>query len=180
MSATQKGMSEKLAALNEALESDSSSGSIVKLGTGTLALSRLNNTYTDEAGTLVFSGENNSFTGNAGAGTLVFSGALDPVSAIATVNINEGSLTASGVDILQGKNVQVLQNGILDLNNFDQHVLHLSGNGKINLGSANLTVKSSTFNGTFSGTGIVTELSTGKILYSGTDVEHKFTANKTL
>jgi fibronectin-binding autotransporter adhesin len=115
----------------------------------------------------------------SGSGTLTLTGATTYTGATA---IAAGVLRAGRVDVLATSGgLTLASGGLFDLNNFNQVVTSINGNGNITLGTANLTVGGSTtnslFGGVISGAGRLVKVGgdtltlTGANTYSGgTDV----------
>lgn len=104
----------------------------------------------------------------SGSGTTTLSGA-NTFSGVITVSGGTLSLGASGV-ISDSSLVDVGSGATFDLNNFDEQVLLVKGDGNVNLGSGNLTVAfngQDAFSGIISGTGDVTKDSGGTWILSG-------------
>ncbi|MEW6156630.1 MAG: autotransporter-associated beta strand repeat-containing protein, partial [Verrucomicrobiota bacterium] len=147
------------------------SGATTLTGDRTLTV---NNTTTF-SGVIGESGGARSLT-KAGSGTLIISGA-NSYSGSTTVSAGTLQLGASG-SIPNGSAVSV--SGTLDLNDFNETIASLSGNGAVDLGSAFLTMgnnSDTTFSGAISGTGGLIKQGSGALTLSGTST---FTGSTTI
>jgi T5SS/PEP-CTERM-associated repeat protein/autotransporter-associated beta strand protein len=138
----------------------------VSLGSGVLTV--------NSAANSAFSG---TITGTGGltkdgTGVLTLSGTNDYSGA---TTVNGGTLRAGGTNAFsQNSVVTVNTNGTLDLNNYDQTIVDLSGTGTVLLGSATLTVtnNSAVNDFTLTGTGGVTKTGTGTLTLSGSNSDY--------
>ena len=150
---------------NQSIGSLAGSGSVM-LGSANLVIGN-DNTNTTFAGVI---SETGSIT-KVGTGTLVLSGANTYTGA---TNIAAGTLTTGANNTLSSPtSVTVSAGATFDLNNFDQSIGSLVGDGSVVLGSATLTAGSdntnTTFSGAVSGGGGVTKAGTGAWTLTGSN-----------
>ena len=88
-----------------------------------------------------------------GSGAITLSGAN---TYSGTTTVGAASILRAGAANTFSANSTVIDSGTLDLNNFNQTIAGLSGNGLVTLGSATLTTGGGAFGGVISGTGGVT------------------------
>lgn len=134
---------------------DQSIGSLAGAGNTTLGTATLttgnDNTSTIYSGVISGAGE----VTKVGTGIWTVSG---PNSYAGATKIEEGTLQAGAVNTLPGFSAVTVEEGaVLDLNNFDQSVGSLAGDGNTTLGTATLTTgkddTSTTYSGVISGAG---------------------------
>lgn len=117
--------------------------------------------------TSAISGTGNLIKGDTGTLTL---GGVNSYSGM--TNINAGTLSSGAADVIPNNSAVTVASGAnWNLNNFNETVGSIAGEGNIALGSAALTAggnnTSTTFSGVISGTGSLTKEGTGTLTLSG-------------
>lgn len=106
-----------------------------------------------------------------GQGTVIFYGNSNTYSGITT--INEGTIQAGEVNVFAPSSEVVISSGaLLDLNDYNNTIGNLSGNGHISLGAGTLTLGNSnsrSYSGSISGTGGIIKEGLGTLTLTGTN-----------
>jgi fibronectin-binding autotransporter adhesin len=147
----------------------SASTSAVTLGSGTLSLT--GGSFLTFAGTI--SGTGGLNLGGIGKLTLSGTNTYSGPTLVNTTGAGTG-LSANAVNALSAASAHTVNgSATLFLNNVNNAIGSLAGNGTVSLGTGTLTTggdnSSTTFSGTISGTGGVTKVGTGTFVLSGTN-----------